>query len=181
MIEVPPELLMPLANASPCAECVAGIQDYDPTQGVLLWPTEASLPPITLDGWSDNVWPHSPCMIQHDLHAHVPYGACMCEWTMHACMANSSNRRPAKRFRQSVVVSWLVEQWLWVVLALVAAPAMVAAYMLGVQTSLLGRAWWVVEHLHDADAGDVPPQGLHPEAASDEAAHVEQGSTIQSR
>lgn len=172
-------LLMLWANAMLCAECVAGIQDYDPTQGVLLWPTEASLPPITLHEWGDNVWPHSTCMAQQS--PYVPYGACTCEWTMHACMSKHSDRRPAKRFRESIVASWLAEQWLRVALALVAAPAVVVAYMLGVRTSLLGTAWWVIEHLHDGGPGETQLQGLHSEAASDEAEHVEQGSTIQSR
>lgn len=67
------------------------------------------------------------------------------------------------------MVSWTAEQWLRVALALVATPTVVVAYMLGVQTSLLGRAWWVIEHLHLHDGGLC--EGHHCEAVLEEAEH----------
>lgn len=70
----------------------------------------------------------------------------VCERTMAAC---ASGGHQTTAWAHRIEVAWVWEVWLQVALALVLAPGAVAAWMLGVRTSLLWRVWWVVAQMHE--------------------------------
>lgn len=88
-------------------------------------------------------------------------------WRSHTIGAGSWGREYSP-WSKSIMASWIAQAWLQCALALVAAPAVVVAYMLGVRTSLLHRAWWVIELLHEhggveGAGGDVDSAGQQQE------------------
>lgn len=94
-----------------------------------VWPDEAALPATFLA-----------------VAATDSSGGDVCRRTMEAC-ASGGHRSTAWAHR--IEVAWVCEVWLQVALALVLAPGVVAAWMLGVRASLLWRVWWVVAHMHE--------------------------------
>lgn len=140
------------------AECVAGVTEYDPTQGRLLWPTSASLPRTFLDVWRpDSYGARNTCLMRGPWD-NRSFPACPCEDAMNQCAGGWrygvytwGSGRIKTRWGEAMLAAWVAEGWLRTVLSIVAAPAAVAAYLLCVRTSLLWQACWVVEHACDGE------------------------------
>lgn len=114
-----------------CAGCVAGVSEYDPTQARLLWPTQATLPKTF--AWGNIARPEE----SGEMHYNPTVA---CERQMLRCAGGG------KRWRRSIRAAWTWESWLQFATGVLAAPGLVGTYLLGVRTSLLGRALWVIEH-----------------------------------
>lgn len=164
----------PPADPVDCADCGASMSEFGGMHGRLRWPTAAALPP-TFAWESMHMKDHLDSLCNAPVATAAPQepsptpaqpsvgvdqtppprpgpqiGAppqpplsCKCDKQMMICAGMSHG------WRSSVRASWRWRAGLLRVAAAAAGPAVALAYMFGVRTSLLGRAWWVIARMHD--------------------------------
>lgn len=155
-----------------CADCGAAMSAYGGMHGHLRWQNPASLPPTfawesmhTKDHFDGLCTAPVATAAPQELSATPaqsstptpppqpgpqvgaapqPPLSCKCDKQMMICAGLSHG------WRSSIRASWGWRAGLLRVAAAAAGPAVAVVYMFGVRTSLLGRAWWVVTHMHDS-------------------------------